>query len=773
VANARFRGLSCSACRLGLVAVFAAGSVFWFPGTSSDVRAAAARTCTPKYDCEGDPFSLPPAPPPPKTGGGTGRTQDNVRQVCGAGSVAAQGRKVALVIGELNYKNNGLKSSGSDADKVAAALKAGGFAVTVKCNLNRDEISNELRDFGRAAGNADDAVIYFTGHAFAGQNNVNYIVPVGTNIQALSDVTLDGIPVENLADMAGQAKNLKLIVIDGCRDNLLLPNGGGSSARCFAPVDYKDRIVAFSAGPGSLAKDGGPYAAAFAKYAGQEFAGLKEMFDAIAMEVQQGTSGSQAPQVYPASFTAPALRAKMCDPKEDGAWDFVRNSSDPSLLQNFLSTYPNGCHAPEAKAKIPTDPAEVAWNALSKTDAEALKKFIQDNPSSSHVPEARGRIEDISYNAVRNGTDLGAIEAFLRDYPTSTHGAELRNRILVLKEPGEWAELQKAENSGNLDKWEGYVRTYPNGPHLAEAKVKIEGIKRDQTLAFCPANIGPAAALGLPATATPTGAAPVQGTLNSPAMPLLASDLIWTQNCLGRLNASVAQAVQQSREAEAQARQKAAAGRDAQMRARAAAEQARDAEKSATAPSPAEGYVVQDFTKQRLGTYKGQITNGQRNGAGVWIDINGERYEGEWKGDGRNGTGKTVPGRMGDPIFEGTWENGNPCGVGVLTWPSGDRYEGDYCMGHYTGYGIFYFATNSNTNYARENIGQWNNDKQTGYGVRLWAGLNRSEGQWVDGQLAGYGAEFSGDGKIQTKLDVPQQGIYEGGNLKTPLARNP
>jgi hypothetical protein len=252
-------------------------------------------------------------------------------------------------------------------------------------------------------------------------------------------------------------------------------------------------------------------------------------------------------------------------------------------------------------------------------------------------------------------------------------------------------------------------------------------------------------------------------------MPLLATDLKWIQECKYRLHPDVAKAIQQARDAEAKARENAAAGREAQAKARAAAAQALAAEQRATSPSPPPDVVVQDFTKQNLGTYKGGIANGTREGFGVWIDVKGERYEGEWKTDGRNGVGKTVP--ASGPTFEGTWQNGNPCGVGVLTWPNGDRYEGDYCTGHYTGYGIFYFSTTSNTNYARENIGQWANDKQTGFGVRLWAGQNRSEGQWLDGELMGYGAEFAADGQIQTKLNITQQGVYERGSLKTPLAR--
>src|SRR6185503_19754654 len=145
----------------------------------------------------------------------------------------------------------------------------------------------------------------------------------------------------------------------------------------------------------------------------------------------------------------------------------------------------------------------------------------------------------------------------------------------------------------------------------------------------------------------------------------------------------------------------------------------------------------------------------------------GERYEGEWRTDNRNGVGVTMP--PSSIRFEGTWQDGAPCGVGVVTWPNGDHYEGEYCKGHYTGIGVFYFSTTSNTNYVREIAGQWLNDKQTGFGVRVWAAGTRSEGNWKDGQLNGYGAEFDAQGALTTKLGVPQQGLYVNGELRTPM----
>jgi len=230
------------------------------------------------------------------------------------------------------------------------------------------------------------------------------------------------------------------------------------------------------------------------------------------------------------------------------------------------------------------------------------------------------------------------------------------------------------------------------------------------------------------------------------------------------LNPDVAKAVGEARNAEATAREKAAAARDAQANAEVAAQQARANAQTAAAQTGGKDVAVQQFAA--LGTYQGGIAGEARNGQGVWVGADDERYEGDWQADNRNGFGTAVS--SSGIRFEGAWKDGKPCGVGVVTWPGGDRYEGDYCDGHYTGYGVFYFSRDSNTNYVRENAGQWANGRQTGYGVRLWAAGTRSEGEWLDGELNGYGAEFDTAGRLQTKLDVPQQGRYDHGMLKAP-----
>jgi Zn-dependent protease with chaperone function len=226
------------------------------------------------------------------------------------------------------------------------------------------------------------------------------------------------------------------------------------------------------------------------------------------------------------------------------------------------------------------------------------------------------------------------------------------------------------------------------------------------------------------------------------------------------LHPDVVRALTAARDAEARARQSAAGARTAQAQARAAALRARDAAQKAQAMTA--GHVVQNFPQ--LGSYQGEIVNGVRQGAGVFIGADGERFEGEWGANVRNGVGITVP--PSGIRFEGTWRNGAPCGLGVVTWPDGSQYEGEYCEGHYSGNGIFY-ATQQG--YERENAGQWANDRQTGPGVRVWKDGTRWEGTWEAGEFTGTGAKFTLEGQLATRAGVVQQGTFQQGELRTPL----
>jgi len=77
----------------------------------------------------------------------------------------AAGRRVALVIGNSNYRHQGgLANPANDARAVAATLRQIGFAVSEGIDLNRRDMDDALVAFARAAETADDALVFYAGH---------------------------------------------------------------------------------------------------------------------------------------------------------------------------------------------------------------------------------------------------------------------------------------------------------------------------------------------------------------------------------------------------------------------------------------------------------------------------------------------------------------------------------------------------------------------------------------------------------------------------------
>src|ERR1700759_758240 len=133
-------------------------------------------------------------------------------------SAASAEKRVALVIGNGAYKNAPkLPNPPNDASDVAASLAKSGFDVIVETDLDQIGMQDASIRFAREARTADVALFYYSGHAlqFAG---TNYLAPVDAILRDEADLKRMARVDEILADLQ-QAKNLRILVLDSCRDN--------------------------------------------------------------------------------------------------------------------------------------------------------------------------------------------------------------------------------------------------------------------------------------------------------------------------------------------------------------------------------------------------------------------------------------------------------------------------------------------------------------------------------------------------------------------------
>src|SRR5712664_458519 len=180
------------------------------------------------------------------------------------GAVAHADKRVALVIGNSAYKNvNRLKNPANDAAAVVAMFKAAGFdSVDLRQDLNVVEMRRALREFGNKARDTDVAVIYYAGHGIE-LDGTNYLIPVDATLETDTDVLDETFPLDRVLFAVEPAKQLRLIILDACRDNPFAKTmkrtiGSRGIGRGLAKVEPSspNTMIAFAAKAGSTASDG-------------------------------------------------------------------------------------------------------------------------------------------------------------------------------------------------------------------------------------------------------------------------------------------------------------------------------------------------------------------------------------------------------------------------------------------------------------------------------------------------------------------------------------
>jgi hypothetical protein len=216
--------------------------------------------------------------------------------------------RVALVIGNGAYaRAPHLPNPVHDAEDVAAALKRSGFETILATDLDKAGMDEAMIRFARAAHTADVAMFYYSGHAlqFGG---INYLMPVDARLDDEADLRRM-VRVDDIVTDMQQAKNLRILVLDSCRDNplanqLKLSIASARSAsvgRGLAKIDSPEgMIVSYATQAGSVADDGdgrnSPYTRAFlGNIETKEEIGT--IFRRIAADVYQTTNQRQLPEL--------------------------------------------------------------------------------------------------------------------------------------------------------------------------------------------------------------------------------------------------------------------------------------------------------------------------------------------------------------------------------------------------------------------------------------------------------------------------------------------
>ncbi|WP_027567742.1 caspase family protein [Bradyrhizobium sp. URHA0013] len=330
--------------------------------------------------------------------------------------------RVALVIGNGAYASTAkLPNPSHDAEDVAASLKRSGFEVLQGIDLRQADMQDLTIRFARAASKADVAMFYYSGHAMQ-YNGVNYLMPVDAVLSDEADLKRF-VRVDDIVNDLQQAKNLRILILDSCRDNPLaetLKRSAGmtraaSIGRGLSKVEApRGTIVSFSTQSGQTAADGSgrnsPYTTAFLKHI-EEPQEIGEVFRDISSDVYDSSGKTQLPELSlsiigkfylngPVSVTiAPAApqaapRADPCAAAE-AHWKAADGIGTLGAYEDHLTRFPNCIFATLAKARI-----------------EGLKQKVALAPASGNARTAKDF--DGNWDVTLNCPPTGKAQGFTR-----------------------------------------------------------------------------------------------------------------------------------------------------------------------------------------------------------------------------------------------------------------------------------------------------------------------------------------------------------------------
>lgn len=139
------------------------------------------------------------------------------------------------------------------------------------------------------------------------------------------------------------------------------------------------------------------------------------------------------------------------------------------------------------------------------------------------------------------------------------------------------------------------------------------------------------------------------------------------------------------------------------------------------------------------GYYRGQCTNGRRDGEGDFRWASGVRYRGGWANDRMQGEG--VMTLTNGARIEGRWQRGKSVGSATINWPNGSHYVGE--IRNTKPHGIGRITYTSGDIYK----GAFAEGLMQGHGIMIWASGAKYEGSYDAGKASGDGIYWSTDGK--------------------------
>ncbi len=314
--------------------------------------------------------------------------------------------RVALIIANSHYAAfDKLANPSADAHLVEAALKKAGFdKVTVLEDLGLVAMNKALQEFGNEADHADVALVYYAGHGVE-VDHVNYIVPVDVVFAHDRDVDIEAVKLDRMLSVTENAKRLRIVILDACRDNPFfdklkktMAQAGAVSKGMTAVEPSKNSLVIYSAKAGTLASDGrvnSPFAEALARRIVEPGREISLLLRQVRDDVLTRTNGSQEPFTYGSLssqefYFIPPVAVVVAPPPptidiEAESWTLCKSSQSRGPCDAYLATYASGRFVALAQTRVAdlTHTAAAAAENLAAAVAAAHAATVAANNAAN------------------------------------------------------------------------------------------------------------------------------------------------------------------------------------------------------------------------------------------------------------------------------------------------------------------------------------------------------------------------------------------------------
>jgi uncharacterized caspase-like protein len=333
---------------------------------------------------------------------------------CAAGSPALADKRVVFVIGNSSYQNVGaLTNPANDAAAITEMFKKAAFdVVESRRDLKNTEMRRALRDFTEKARDADIAVIYYAGHGIE-VDGTNYLIPVDAVLERDTDAYDEAIALDRILQAIEPAKQLRLVILDACRDNPFAKSmkrtvASRSLGRGLAGVEPSkpNTLIAFAAKGGSTASDGdsknSPFTTALLKHLAKPGLELGKAFRLVRDDVMNATGNKQEPFVYgslggndvalvPAPAVAPAAGNANLNADLRRDYELAERVGTKEAWDSFILANPSGFYTDLAKAqrnKLAAEAARIAATEKAREAAEERARLAAEGAKAAEQTKA-------------------------------------------------------------------------------------------------------------------------------------------------------------------------------------------------------------------------------------------------------------------------------------------------------------------------------------------------------------------------------------------------